>query len=116
MSRARLESIARRLHSVLDGTLTLVIGSESTCQIPFRPFEGVWPLILEECSEDLVLTVVSNSASREDRGDRLPYRQWARPEIRTIGAVVENERVRISNVAALTPARTSTVRGSPEQK
>ena len=77
MSRARLESIARRLHSVLDGTLTLVIGSKSTCQISFRPFERIWPLILEECSEDLLLTVVSNSASREDRVDRLPRRPWA---------------------------------------
>jgi hypothetical protein len=101
---------------VLDGTLTLVIDGESICQISFRPFERTWLLILKECSEDLVLTVVPDSASREDRGDRLPYRQWARPEIRTIGAVVENERVQIPNVAALTPARTSTVRGSPEQE
>ena len=93
----------RRIHSVLDGMLTFVIGGESTCQISFRPFERVCPLILEECGEDLVLTVVSNSASREDRGDRLPYRQWARPEIRTICAVVDNERLGISNVAALTP-------------
>ena len=92
MSRARLESIARRLQSVLDGTLTLVIGGESTCQISFWPFERTSSLILEERSEDLVLTVVSNSASREDRGDRLPYRHRARPEIRTISAVVENER------------------------
>jgi hypothetical protein len=95
---------------------TLVIGSESSCQILFLPFEAVWSPLLEECHDGLVLTVVPNSASREDRGNRLPLREWAGPEVDAVNAVVENERLGMSTVAALTPAGASTVRGSPQQQ